>query len=264
VEAIALKRLIPRSGQRMLEIGAGAGRNTPRFGGYDQVVLLDYSETQLRQAMERLASDTRLLFVAADAYYLPFEAGAFDGVSMIRTLHHMTDPQAAIRQVRNVIAGEATFILEFASKRNLKAILRWLARRQDWNPFSRDSVEFAELNFNFHPGQVREWLRQVDFNISGQLTVSHLRTRLLKRIVPHQLLVAADSLLQWTGALWQLTPSVFLRSHARGPALSEQIPWKCPHCGGGGLHQEVDHMRCSGCDRAWPIRSGIYDFRIKQ
>ena len=55
-EAIALKRLLPKSGRLMLELGAGAGRNTPRYAGFDQVVLLDYSTTQLQQAQVRLRS----------------------------------------------------------------------------------------------------------------------------------------------------------------------------------------------------------------
>jgi ubiquinone/menaquinone biosynthesis C-methylase UbiE len=261
-EAVALRRLVPNSGDRMLEIGAGAGRHTHRFGGYKQVVLLDYSETQLRQAMERLGTGRRLVYVAADAYRLPFEPGAFDGVTMIRTLHHMADPNAVIAQVRKVLAGEATFVLEFANKRNLKAILRWMARRQDWNPFTPESVEFAELNFDFHPSRVRQWLDQSGFKISRQLTVSHFRLPVLKHVVPNRLLVAMDAMLQWTGALWQLTPSVFVRSHANGPALQEQIPWCCPNCGAGKLHAEREAMRCTSCDREWPIKAGIYDFRL--
>ncbi|HUV26402.1 MAG TPA: class I SAM-dependent methyltransferase, partial [Anaerolineales bacterium] len=50
VEALALHRLLPKSGQLMLEIGAGAGRNTPRYQAYQRVVLVDYSATQLQQA----------------------------------------------------------------------------------------------------------------------------------------------------------------------------------------------------------------------
>ena len=47
-EAIALKRLLPKSGRLMLELGAGAGRNTPRYAGYERVVLtglLDHATT---------------------------------------------------------------------------------------------------------------------------------------------------------------------------------------------------------------------------
>src|SRR5512140_3642338 len=53
-EAIAIQRLLPPTGNLLRELGAGAGRNTPRYGGYRRVVLLDYSRTQLKQAQERL------------------------------------------------------------------------------------------------------------------------------------------------------------------------------------------------------------------
>lgn len=53
-EMTALKRLLPPGGDLLLELGAGAGRNTPRYAGYKRVVLLDYSLTQLIQAQERL------------------------------------------------------------------------------------------------------------------------------------------------------------------------------------------------------------------
>src|SRR5690242_7758145 len=91
VEAVALRRLLPKTGRRLLELGAGAGRNTPRYQGYQQVVLVDYSRTQLEQAVQRLGSGERYRYVAADIYRLPFTAGLFDGATMIRTLHHMAD-----------------------------------------------------------------------------------------------------------------------------------------------------------------------------
>lgn len=53
-ETIALKRLLPAQGKLLLELGAGAGRNTPRYKGFEQIVLLDYSRTQLQQARERM------------------------------------------------------------------------------------------------------------------------------------------------------------------------------------------------------------------
>ena len=102
-EAIALKRLLPRNGRLLLEIGAGAGRNTPRYAGYDRVVLLDYSKTQLQQAQGRLGEPGRYVFVAADVYCLPFIDELFDGATMIRTLHHMADAPGALEQVRKVL-----------------------------------------------------------------------------------------------------------------------------------------------------------------
>src|SRR5512138_612683 len=115
-EAIALKRLLPKGGRLMLELGAGAGRNTPRYAGFERVVLVDFSRTQLQQAQERLGRSGKYVYVAADIYRLPFTDGLFDAGTMIRTLHHMVDPPRALGQVRNALAPEATFILEFANK----------------------------------------------------------------------------------------------------------------------------------------------------
>ena len=57
----------------------------------------------------------------------------------------------------------AIFILEFANKQNLKAILRYLLRRQSWSPFTLEPVEFAALNFDFHPQAVRDCLEAGGF-----------------------------------------------------------------------------------------------------
>src|SRR5574338_829813 len=110
-EAIALKRLLPHSGRLLLELGAGAGRNTPRYTGFDRIVLLDYSRTQLEQAQKRLGTSPRYIYVAADAYRLPFVDGLFDASTMIRTLHHMADAPQVLKQVRNVMQPGGAFIL---------------------------------------------------------------------------------------------------------------------------------------------------------
>lgn len=216
-EAIALKRLIRRSGKHLLEVGAGAGRHAPRYSGFQRVILLDYSQSQLRQARERLRREPRFDFVVADAYHLPFARASFDGATMIRVLHHLTDPQATLGEVHRVLQDGALFVLEFANKRNLKAILRWLVRRQLWSPFDRRPVEFAPLHFDFHPSAIRTWLSEAGFHIDRQLTVSHFRVGLLKRFVPLPWLVGLDSLFQLTGNWWQLTPSVFVQAVSTCP-----------------------------------------------
>lgn len=265
-EAIALKRLLPESGQLLLEVGAGAGRNTPRYAGYERVVLLDYSRTQLQKAQVRLGRSERYVFVAADVYRLPFVRGLFDGATMIRTLHHMADAPAALAQIRDALGTGAVFVLEFANKLNLKSILRYAFGRQRWSPFTLEPVEFVALNFDFHPRAVRSWLREIGFRVEKTLTVSHFRMGLLKRLVPTGLLVTLDSIAQWTGPLWQLTPSVFVRAslggESSGNVPGEVIDWfKCPECGHAPLVDHGDHLLCSNCDSRWAMHDGIYDFR---
>jgi len=263
-EAIALRRLLPASGKLLLEVGAGAGRNTPRYHGFERVVLLDYSLTQLQQAQSRLGKKERYLYVAGDVYHLPFTAGVFDAATMIRVLHHIVEVPLAMAEIRRVCQPGAIFILEFANKQNLKAILRYWLRRQTWNPFSLEPFEFARLNFDFHPRAVRGWLAESGFELERQLTVSHFRIGLLKRLAPTRLLVAADAVAQLTGNWWQLTPSVFTRSRAVGetPFAAPGAFFQCPACRGPILENHPTALRCSGCGRDWQIRDGIYDFRL--
>jgi SAM-dependent methyltransferase len=215
VEAIALRRLLPAGTGRLLEFGAGAGRHSGRYAGYERVVLLDYSHSQLIQARRRLDRADRYRFVVADAYFPPFAPACFEAATMIRALHHMADPGKALAAVRRTLKPAAVFVLEYANKRNVKAILRWALRRQRWSPFTPEPIEFAELNFDFHPAAVRGWLAAAGFSVERQLTVSHFRLAILKRLLPLWLLVALDSAAQWTGVLWQLSPSVFVRARAR-------------------------------------------------
>jgi ubiquinone/menaquinone biosynthesis C-methylase UbiE len=263
VEEIALKRLLPAGGRMLLELGAGAGRNTPRYTGFERIVLLDYSRTQLQQARQRLGDSPRYTYVAADIYRLPFIPGLFDAATMIRTLHHMADAPQALRQVRQALQSGAVFILEFANKQNIKAILRYVLRRQEWSPFSLDPVEFAALNFDFHPKAVRTWLAESSFAIQRQLTVSHFRSDTLKRRMPLRWLVAMDALAQRTGDLWQLAPSVFVRSTAVGaiPAAPQGALFRCPECGHFPLAEDTGSLACGACSRRWAVQDGIYDFR---
>jgi ubiquinone/menaquinone biosynthesis C-methylase UbiE len=267
-ERAALRRLLPPTGRRLIDIGGGYGRLFPLYGGYDEVVLFDYALSQLRQGRE-LWGDAgsggkpRYIYVAGDFYNLPFAQGLFDTVVTVRTLHHAADAPAALGGVARLLSPGGTFVLEFANKRNLKAILRYLLRRQDWSPFEQAPVEFAKLNFDFHPAWVRERLSEVGLQVQKTRTVSYFRLDLFKRAVPAGLLVALDRLLQPTGALFQLSPSVFVRCGDRSdkPSPPPGAFFRCTVCGSTMLLDEGDALSCTDCGARFGIRDGIHDFR---
>ena len=261
-ERHALTRLLPARGRRLLEIGAGFGRLASLYAGYEEVVLLDYSRSLLEQARAEWGADPRFTFVAADLYDLPFFPGQFDAVVMVRVIHHLVDVPQAFRQVQRVLAGQGSFILEFANKRNLKAILRYLLRRQAWNPFDPQPVEFVRLNFDFHPAWMLERAREAGFRVERTLALSHFRLPLLKRAVPPRRLARLDAWLQPLAGRWPLSPSVMLRLRpvaVRRPA--GDVLFRCLACGDGRLLPAEGGLRCAECGRLWPARGSVFDFK---
>ncbi|MGH2536291.1 MAG: class I SAM-dependent methyltransferase, partial [Candidatus Promineifilaceae bacterium] len=230
VERVALRRLLRPAGDSLIDIGAGYGRLADEFGGYRRVVLFDYSRSLLAEAAERLGDDPRFIFAAGDWYRMPFVAGVFDALVQVRTIHHAADVPALLAQLARIARPDGHYVLEFASKRHLKAIGRYWLGRQAWSPFDPQPVEFARLNFDFHPGWMAAQLQAAGFRPGRRLTVSHFRHPLFKRLLPDGLLVGLDSLAQLSGDWWQLSPSVFLRSLA--PAGNAAAPagalFACP------------------------------------
>ena len=264
MERQVLARLLPKSGRRLLEVGAGFGRISGEYSMYEQVVLLDYSLEQLQYARQQLG-DERFIFVAADAYHMPFQPGAFDGATMIRVIHHFEDVPAVLSQISETICAGGRFILEFANKRNLKSMLRHLFGRNKWEPIHTRSGRIVELNFNFHPDYMLSQVSELGFEISRVVPVSWFRLGLLKRYLPRGLLVRADTVLQRTG--WKLSPSLFLdlelsESRGRNAFLKADDPvefFRCPRSH-TKLRREGDTL-ISQTGISWSVSDGIYDFR---
>jgi ubiquinone/menaquinone biosynthesis C-methylase UbiE len=267
VERIAIKALLPPTGKTLVEIGAGFGRLADLYAGYETVVLLDYAETQLAQAVERLGDERRengpqFVYVQANFYHLPFVSGLFDTITMVRTLHHAAEASTVLKGVADALMPEGVFVLEFANKQNLKAIARYLVGRQSWSPFDREPVEFIDLNYDFHPKWIWEALKAAGLDREAVRSVSHYRSEFLKRWIPTSVLVTLDRLAQPTGPLWQLSPSVFVRSRAGngGTPAAPDAFFRCPACHRplGGISQ--DAFACP-CGMTWEKQQGIYDFR---
>jgi len=261
-ERIALRRLLPPRGQRLLEIGAGFGRLASLYDGYDQVVLLDYAKSGLREAQALLGHSQRFLYVAADLYHLPLAAETCDTVVTVRVLHHLVDVPAALREITAVLRPGGAYVLEYANKRNIKAIARYLLHRQQWSPFDIEPYEFAELNFDFHPTWMSRELLRAGFSVDAGLAVSHFRQALAKRIFSPHALATIDGMLQGIGAAWKLSPSIFLRSHTAGSGeVATGKLFRCPLCSGQDLVITARAVTCTACGSTWPITDGIYDFK---
>lgn len=267
IERIALQKLLPPRGQRLIEIGAGFGRLADLYQGYQQVILNDYARTQLEEAQKYLGHDNRYIFVVSDIYNMPFVDNLFGTLTMVRVMHHLADVPAALTELHRLLAPQSTAVIEYASKFNLKALLRWLLGRQAWSPFDHTPYEFVELNFNFHPAWMRQQFEKAGFQVKNVRTVSHYRINLLKRLLPISTLVKLDSLAQPTGNWLQLSPSIFVQAQANKlPAQITSDFFRCPACHSTQLVRTKSNpaeevLICQGCQCHWSFRNGIYDFK---
>jgi SAM-dependent methyltransferase len=262
-ERLALRKLLPPAGARLMEIGAGFGRLVDLYPGYQQIVLLDYSKSMLRQAQDRLGRGGRYIYVVADLYGMPFMDSLFDTTVTVRVLHHVQNIPAAFREIQRVLKSGGAYVLEYANKRHLKAILRYLLGRQSWSPFAHEPYEFVELNYDFHPAWMGVRLREAGFAIGRELAVSSFRLPILKRLIPSRPLAALDGLLQGPTASLKLAPSVFVQAKVEKKNAQPEVRgfFRCPNCHGTDLIETEEALTCQGCGREWAIDDGIYNFK---
>lgn len=264
-ERLALRRLMPPVGDTLIDIGAGFGRLANEYDGYRRVVLFDFSRSLLQEAQSHLGPDPRFIYVAGNWYQMPFVSGLFETLVQVRTIHHAVDVPALFRQLARIACPSGRYVLEFANKHHLKAILRYWSGRQRWSPFQHLPVEFVELNFDFHPVWIRRQLQAAGFSPGRMLTVSHFRLPFLKQIIPATLLAQLDGLAQLTGEWWQLSPSIFIYSQAKGTGKPAEPGtfFACPECGTPLGEANAGIFECAhhDCQRRWQVKNGICDFK---
>ncbi|HNU68874.1 MAG TPA: methyltransferase domain-containing protein [Myxococcota bacterium] len=114
-----LKFIKPTEGQRVLEVGCGAGNVLEQIVGAD-LTGIDLSDHLLEKARERLRQRARLL--KADAAALPFEDGWFGVVYCTEVLEHVLDPRAVIREMRRVLRPDGVAVVSIPNESVINGI----------------------------------------------------------------------------------------------------------------------------------------------
>ncbi|HVA85669.1 MAG TPA: methyltransferase domain-containing protein [Candidatus Saccharimonadales bacterium] len=211
-DRIAIRALLPPRGERLVEIAAGFGRLIDEYTGYASVTLFDASSELLGAARDRLGSDPRLEFIPGDAHRLPFPDASFDAVVCVRAVHNFADPATVFAEFARVLRPGGVLVLEFANKRHLKSIARWVLRRQCWSPFSPEPHEYRPLHFDRSPAQVKGLLRAAGFRIGPVRAVSLFRLGAVTSRLSPGLLASVEAPLQAPLGPLAIGPSVYLRA----------------------------------------------------
>jgi len=129
---MAIACLAPKAGERVLDVGCGAGQTSLELGAAvgasGQVLGVDISEALLARAQERalVAGASNVAFVRADAGTHRFAPPPFDGLFSRFGVMFFDDPRAAFANLQAALApqsGRLSFVCWQAMERNPWALL---------------------------------------------------------------------------------------------------------------------------------------------
>jgi len=97
-----LEQLTDVAGKRVLEVGAGTGRDSERLAVLGaEAWTLDYSEESLRLMADHLKHPIRI--VCGDAFALPIASDSFDIVFHQGLLEHFTNPEDILKENHRIL-----------------------------------------------------------------------------------------------------------------------------------------------------------------
>jgi len=216
-EKMAIQRLLEgKHFRHAVDIGGGYGRLSVVLGQFaDKVTLAEPSSQQLELAEEYLEDYPEIERVQMQADDLRFADGSIDLVAFVRVMHHLPDPSAEIAEIARVLSPDGFAVIEAAKYSHGRHRLSHLLHHKKLptrpvdirSESHRHSSEVPFVNHN--PKTVIKQLDKAGLEVERILSVSNLRSRGLKKIMPHRVMLAIEGILQPTLAHGYFGPSVF-------------------------------------------------------
>ncbi len=217
-EILALNKLIgPKKTNVVVDVGGGFGRLTNWLAARSQKVYLVEPSAKMRQAAKKyLIKFPRVEVRPGKAEDTNLPSRCADLVIMVRVLHHLPNPAAALTEAGRILKPQGLLVLEFANS------LHMLARIRSWfigrpiipGPVERRSslnIAAGTIPFvNHHPVAMQKLLTRQGFKRLQILSVSNFRSPFLKKIVPLQVLLLLESSFQHLVSSIYFGPSIFI------------------------------------------------------
>jgi ubiquinone/menaquinone biosynthesis C-methylase UbiE len=216
-EKIAIRRLLKGMHFNFAaDVGGGYGRLSPELLKFaDKVVLAEPSRQQLDLADDYLKDYPQISRKLMQADDLEFPDRSIDLLIMIRVMHHLPDPKKEFLEIQRVLSPDGRAIIEVANFMHARNRLKYLVqgKRMPVSPVdirSKKNKVPTEIQFvNHNPKTITKQLAHAGLKVERILSVSNLRSPMLKRTVPKSLMLAAEDVLQPTLAKSYFGPSIF-------------------------------------------------------
>jgi hypothetical protein len=130
-------------------------------------------------------------------------------------MHHLPDPSREFEEISRVLADDGYAIIEVANYLHMLNRLRHIAKRQRMpvKPVDIRSAENRredEIPFvNHNPETVIRQLGLAGLQVVSTLSVSNLRSVRLKKILPREVMLGAEKVIQRPLATVYFGPSIF-------------------------------------------------------
>lgn len=216
-EEIAIKRLLRgKHFNNAVDVGGGYGRLCVQLEDYaNKVTLAEPSQQQLDIAADFLKDHPEIDRQLMQADNLQFADSSIDLLTMIRVMHHLPDPAPEFSEISRVLAADGRAVIEVANYLHMRNRLRHLLKRQRMpvKPIdirSSANKRAGEIPFvNHNPSTVIRQLEHAGLRVEATLSVSNLRSVRLKKIMPREVMLGAERMLQRPLATVFFGPSIF-------------------------------------------------------
>lgn len=216
-EEIALKKLLKgKHFNTAVDVGGGYGRLCVFLGQYaDNVILSEPSQQQLDIAKDFLKDHQEIKRELMQADELAFKDGSIDLLTMIRVMHHLPDPSVEFGEIARVLSPSGYAIIEVANYAHIQNRVKHYARlksmpKQPVDIRSEANKREDEIAFvNHNPATVVRQLADAGLAVQKTLSVSNMRSVRLKKIMPREVMLGAEKVLQGPLAMMYFGPSIF-------------------------------------------------------
>lgn len=225
-EEMAIRRLLKgKNFKSAVDIGGGYGRLCLLLENYaDKVTLAEPSQQQLDIAADFLKDHPEIDRKLVQAADMPFETGSIDLLTMIRVMHHLPDPAPEFQEISRVLDDKGYAIIEVANYLHIRNRLKHLSRHERM-PVKPVDIRSAanqrddEIPFvNHNPATVIRQLEHAGLRVEATLSVSNLRSVRLKKLMPREIMLGAERMLQRPLAPVYFGPSIFFLVRKTGAA----------------------------------------------
>ncbi len=212
-ELFAMKKLLKaHKFTSVVDIGGGFGRLSTFLLLYAQDVTLVEPSKKQREVASTFVSD-KISVQDGSACATGLKDASCDLVVMVRVMHHLINPKDSFAEMKRIVKPGGYFILEFANSLNAKSRVKNLIhlRKTSRNPVRVNNYGDWDVPFvNHHPSTVYNLLTQQGFVIEKVLSVSNVRSLLLKKVFPTRTLLFIERLTQSVLGLVHFGPSIFV------------------------------------------------------